>query len=224
MADATNDVLRIVVSFTHNDTSLASLQNDYSESGLGLSVCRLMARRLWGDVVVDQQEAGRLRYVIILPIDARKASQEAYPRRSGDKDIDLLEELSQERNAEIQATLNSRASLPHVLIGMSDNASLYRNQHLFDVTVTRTTDDLRDAFGKTDPDIIFIDSHLPGTVSPEALIADIHQMSPQTPIIVTDDYAQRPLHRHIQRLGARYLITNPLSLRKVNMMIKKYLK
>jgi DNA-binding response OmpR family regulator len=107
---------------------------------------------------------------------------------------------------------------------MRDNASLYSNQHLFDVTVTATTDEFREEFDRLDPDIVFLDSSLPGQMMVFDLIAYMHDKAPETPIIITDDYGQRALHKRVQQLGARYLLNNPLSLRKVNLMIKKYLK
>jgi hypothetical protein len=45
-----------------------------------------------------------------------------------------------------------------------------------------------------------------------------------TPVIVTAQYATRTLHHRVQEDGARYLLNNPITLRKINMMIKKYLK
>jgi DNA-binding NtrC family response regulator len=86
------------------------------------------------------------------------------------------------------------------------------------------TDDFKKAFDEMDPDIVFLDSSLPGKVQVFDLITHMHNQSPETPIIITDDYGQRTLHKRVQQLGARYLLNNPLSLRKVNMMIKKYLK
>ena len=223
--DKATDTLRITTTFSGGDVSLHSVNASYSESGLGLSVCRLMAKRLLGDVQVEQPAPDRISYVIILPLDVCKAADGAAGGRDGERDDrDLLDELSQERNADDEAQLPSRSSLPHVLIGMSDDNSLYRNQHLFDVTITTDTETLLKTFGVISPDIVFLDSHLPGRLPVMDLIRQLHQLSPDTPIIVTDDYAQRPLHRQVQQLGARYLLNNPLSLRKVNMMIKKYLK
>jgi CheY-like chemotaxis protein len=187
-----------------------------------------MAKRLFGDVQVIQQDTGKLKYVITLPLDARKvANQLSFKHiddHSGEKPEDVLDELNREHDAEAEELLQSRASLPHVLIGMRENASLYSNQHLFDVTVTATTDEFREEFDRLDPDIVFLDSSLPGQMMVFDLIAYMHDKAPETPIIITDDYGQRALHKRVQQLGARYLLNNPLSLRKVNLMIKKYLK
>ncbi len=224
--DYPNDLLRITVTCSGTTTTEADTHTSYTESGLGLSVCRLMAKRMYGSVHVEQIEPGKLKYIVTLPLDARKAANQ-YSFQRGVEDAksgDALEELTREREAEANEILQNRASLPHVLIGMRDNTSLYSNQHLFEVTVTSNTDELEAAFAQMDPDIVFIDSSLPGNLQVFDLITLMHQKAPETPIIVTDDYGQRPLHKRIQRLGARYLLTNPLSLRKVNMMIKKYLK
>ena len=224
--DYPNDLLHITVTCSGTTTTEADTHTSYTESGLGLSVCRLMAKRMYGSVHVEQIEPGKLKYIVTLPLDARKAANR-YSFQRGVEDAksgDALEELTREREAEANEILQNRASLPHVLIGMRDNTSLYSNQHLFEVTVTSNTDELEAAFAQMDPDIVFIDSSLPGNLQVFDLITLMHQKAPETPIIVTDDYGQRPLHKRIQRLGARYLLTNPLSLRKVNMMIKKYLK
>ena len=224
--DYPNDLLHITVTCSGTTTTEADTHTSYTESGLGLSVCRLMAKRMYGSVHVEQIEPGKLKYIVTLPLDARKAANRySFQRGAEDaKSGDALEELTREREAEANEILQNRASLPHVLIGMRDNTSLYSNQHLFEVTVTSNTDELEAAFTQMDPDIVFIDSSLPGNLQVFDLITLMHQKAPETPIIVTDDYGQRPLHKRIQRLGARYLLTNPLSLRKVNMMIKKYLK
>lgn len=215
VVDKEQDVLRITVSYTGGGTIANETRTAFTESGLGLSVCRLIAKRLWGNIQVEQSDASKLRYIISLPLNAHRMEK---------KEEDLLDELSRERVAEVEASTQSRAALPHVLIGMRRDDSLYRNQHLFDVFITTTTEELKAAFERQDPEIVFIDSSLPGKLSVLDLIAFMHRQAPDTPIIVTDDYAQRPLHKQVKALGARYLISNPLSLRKVNMMIKKYLK
>ncbi len=224
--DAQRELLHISVTCSGTSTTEADTHTAYTESGLGLSVCRLMAKRMFGSVTVEQREPNRLTYVITLPLDARKAANQfAYsPLSSAEGTGDLLDELTRQRQAEAEVALQSRAALPHVLIGMRDNSGLYANQHLFEVTVTSTTDDFKAAFDKMDPDIVFLDSSLPGQWQVFDLIVYMHAKALQTPIIITDDYGQRTLHKRVQQLGARYLLNNPLSLRKVNLMIKKYLK
>ena len=230
--DEPTETLRIMATYS-GQGSMSTVSADgnaaYSMSTLGQSVSRLIAKRMWGDITAETGEQDRLRYVITLPLDARKPIMQAFPSRAytaneEKKDLDLLDELKLEREAENEALMNSRAALPQVLIGLSSDASLYRNQHLFEVLVTRTTDELADSFTTNDPHIVFVDSHLPGTLSVNDLITRLHRQSPDTPIIVTDDTAPRHLHKQVQQLGARYLLNNPLTLRKVNMMIKKYLK
>ena len=228
IVDQAREELAISVTCVGTSTTEAETHTTYTESGLVLSVCRLMAKRLFGDVQVIQQDTGKLKYVITLPLDARKvANQLSFKHiddHSGEKPEDVLDELNREHDAEAEELLQSRASLPYVLIGMRDNASLYSNQHLFDVTVTATTDEFREEFDRLDPDIVFLDSSLPGQMMVFDLISYMHDKAPETPIIITDDYGQRALHKRVQQLGARYLLNNPLSLRKVNLMIKKYLK
>ena len=219
--------LTVTLAYTGGDGQMMST-NTYTESGLGLSVCRLMAKRLWGDVMVEQIEAGKLKYIITLPLDVRKVGRNGYYRSVGDgmdnQGVDVLDELSQERAAEAEALQNSRTALPQVLIGMSREDSLYRNQHLFEVNITTSTDQLLEAMLQHEPDIVFVDTNLQGSIPVLELISKIHGIAPNLPIIVTDDYALRPLHKQVRQLGARYMLTNPLSLRKVNMMIKKYFK
>ena len=188
----------------------------YGETSFGLSVNRLMARRMHGTVSLDALEGGRIRYVISLPIDATQTSHDAAP-------ADTLEELLHDHETQQTAVQRQRDALPHVLIGVRDDMTLYENQHLFEVTMTMTTDQLQAAFEQEDPDIVFVDYNLPGNVSVSKLITQMRKARPETPIIVTDDYAKRPLHRQIRQLGANYMLTNPLSLRKVNQMIKRYL-
>jgi len=216
VADPANGQLRLSITYSGPSVTTADTHSVFSESGLGLSVCRLIAKRLWGSLHLERPEEDKLRYLILLPLDGGKLVEK--------KDLDVLDQISQERMAELEAQQASRSSLPRVLIGMRQEDSLYRNQHLFDVSITTTTDKVKEMFDLSDPDIVFIDSSLPGTIPVLELISHIHRQAHDTPIIVTDDYAQRPLHRQVKALGARYLISNPLSLRKVNIMIKKYLK
>ena len=226
--DTSKDTLFITVACSGTSTTEADTHTSYTESGLGLSVCRLMAKRMYGNVQVEQLELGKLKYIITLPLDARKAANQfSFQRREDGMEMetrDVNDVFSHQSEGESDDMLQNRASLPHVLIGMRDNTTLYRNQHLFEVTVTSTTDEFKTSFDKMDPDIVFLDSSLPGQMQVFDLITYMHTKTPQTPIIITDDYGQRPLHKRIQQLGARYLLNNPLSLRKVNMMIKKYLK
>ncbi len=226
VVDALKEVLRISVSCLGTNATEAETHTSYTESGLGLSVCRLMAKRMFGHIQVEQQELGKMKYIITLPLDARKAANQYSFKRgyAAEESGDVLEELSREREAEAEVMMQNRASLPHVLIGMRDNVTLYSNQHLFEVTVKATTDEMMQTFDEMDPDIVFLDSSLAGNMQVFDLISYMHDKAPETPIIITDDYGQRTLHKRIQQLGARYLLNNPLSLRKVNMMIKKYLK
>ncbi|MBR5715817.1 MAG: hybrid sensor histidine kinase/response regulator [Bacteroidales bacterium] len=226
--DLPKDVLYITVTCSGTSTTEAKTHTSYTESGLGLSVCRLMAKRMYGSVQLEQQELGKLKYTITLPLDARKVTNQ-FSVQLGNTDenvktVDVLDELKREHETEAEEILQNRALLPHVLIGMRDKSSLYSNQHLFDVTVTSTTDEFKNVFDTIDPDIVFLDSSLPGRMQVFDLITYMHEKTPETPIIITDDYGQRPLHKRIRQLGARYLLNNPLSLRKVNLMIKKYLK
>jgi len=224
-ADAVRNTLCVTLAYSGSDVQITPMTT-YTESGLGLSVCRLMAKRLWGDVRVEQFEAGKLKYIITLPLDSRKAGRNGiglHQNATADG-MDVLDELSQQREAEAEALQNSRSALPQVLIGMSQEDNLYRNQHLFEVNITTSTDALLKALDHHEPDIVFVDTNLKGSLPVMDLIAKLHAERPHLPIIVTDDYALRPLHKQVRQLGAQYMLTNPLSLRKVNMMIKKYFK
>ncbi len=182
---------------------------------MGVSVCRLLVKRLCGNMSVKRLDHGQVQYFITLPFDPRQLTS--------------LEEGGEEKAADTvpsvdEDELESHLTLPHVLIGLTEDAELYQNQHLFDVSVSNSTDTMLDAFQTLDPDIVFIDHNLPGSISVHDLIRQMSTLHPETPIIVSSDYAERSLHKQVQQLGARYLITNPLSLRKVNMMIKRFLK
>ena len=229
IVDQPAEQLRITVSSSGTGVASSDRASVYNLTSLGQSVTRLIAKRMWGDIVVEPLESGRQRYVVTLPLDARRSIIQAFPSASskaamGKEDSDLLDELTLEHEAEAEAQQNSRAALPHVLIGMSSDASLYRNQHLFEVTVTCSTDELASALDNVAPDIVFVDTNLQGQLPVNSLLAQIHASMPDVPIIATADVAQRSLHKQVRSLGASYLLTNPLTLRKVNMMIKRYLK
>ena len=201
-------------------TGASASVDDRMERGLGLSVCRLMAKRLWGDIVVVQ-EGSRIHYRITLPLDAGKASGEPQVEEK----VDVFDEIEAERQAEQKAAAALKSALPNVLIGVHGETTVFfGGQHLFNATVVDNTDELLREFELHQPEIVFVDYNLRGTLTPLDAVSRMRERSDDTPIIVTSDYAPRALHRQIHALGAQYLLTNPLSLRKVNLMIRKYLK
>jgi DNA-binding NtrC family response regulator len=116
------------------------------------------------------------------------------------------------------------SALPKVLIGLNADSDLYNSQHLFRVTLAHTTDDFQRLFRQETPDIVFIDYNLRGQLPVRQLLEQLCNEADKTPIIVTSDYATRPLHRELRQMGVAYLMSNPMSLRKVNVMVKRYLK
>ncbi len=198
-----------------------SCTNALIEGGLGLSVCRILAKRLWGDVTMRRLDGGRVEYVITLPVDARRYIQMASMEPS---ETDTLDEISDELDLEQEMRESDRSSLPLVLLGLTEGADLYENQHLFESTICLTTDGVLQSFRSSTPEMVFIDNRLQGEISVDHLVAMLHDLHPDVPIIVTDDEAQRPLHKHLCQIGASYLLPNPLTQRKVNMMIRRYLK
>lgn len=214
-----SDTLLITVTCTENEKSIVDFDKQISEAGLGLSVCRLVAQRLYGDIEVVNDEAGRIQYQILLPVDPAALQDDSTIKLS------VLDEFEDDDFEKEQIGVgNELTARPHVLIGLTSETDLFQNQHLFEVATIHTTDGILRKFEDKEPDIVFVDSNLKGAISVSDLITEIRKISSDTPIIVTADYAVRPLHKRIRQLGAQYLLTNPLSLRKVNVMIKKYLK
>ncbi len=199
------------------DQVYAQTQEISNDVGLGMSVCRLLAKRMWGSIQVKRLSQGQVQYSVTIPVDARQLGSYVEPQ-----DKDPLDE--QDETDEQEKDAEDRSMLPHVLIGLTADAELYQNQHLFDVSICANTDATFKEYEALDPDIVFIDHNLPGQLSVNDLIRKMSALHPDTPIVVSSDFAERSLHKLVQQLGARYLLTNPLSLRKVNMMIKKYLK
>ncbi len=190
---------------------------DTSSEMIGTSVCRLLVKRLCGTFQVKRLDKGQIQYLITLPFDPRGAiSFEGEEEKEHSTTTDLMEVPE---NVSVD-----RSMLPHVLIGMTDDSEIYQNQHLFDVSICKSTNEMLETYPSLNPDIVFLDNNLPGSVSVSESIRQMSVMYPDTPIIISSDFAERSLHKQIQQLGARYLLTNPLTLRKVNMMIKKYLK
>ncbi len=146
--------------------------------------------------------------------------------RDANDTFELLDEIEKEDLIEenIYGVGNEQTARPHVLIGIQTDTDIFQNQHLFEVTTVHSTDLLLGFFIEKEPEIVFIDNNLKGSISVFDLIEEIRKRSADTPIIVTADYAVRPLHKKVRQFGGQYLLTNPLSLRKVNVMIKKYLK
>lgn len=224
------ETVQFSVSCTESDAQLGNLDMVLTEVGMGLSLCRLLAKRLYGDVEVRQTEDHRLHYIISLPLNAARAASMPCEGVSGavslanDPDNDDL--FGDDGTYSDMSAHAAVLSQPHIsiLLGTMANADHFRKQTLFNVIVADTTDSVISHYQSANPDIVFIDYNLPGSVQIDSAIGQMHQIHPDTPIIVTAQYATRPLHHRIHDDGARYLLCNPLSLRKINMMIKKYLK
>ena len=213
------DTLLITVTCSENEKSIEDFETQISEAGLGLSVCRLVARRLYGEIEVVNDESGRIQYQIMLPVDPANIQDDSLIK------LNVLDELEDdEYEGEVFGVGNELTARPHVLIGVQTETDIFQNQHLFEVSTMHSTDSMLKQFTTNEPDIVFVDSNLKGNLSALDLIAEIRKISADTPIVVTADYAVRPLHKKVRQLGAQYLLSNPLSLRKVNVMIKKYLK
>jgi len=219
----TPQTIQFCVSCTESEAHFGNLEMVLTEDGMSLSLCRILAKRLMGEVEVRQSEDRRLHYLITLPVDARRLIGQAGITGgvNDDEEEDFDEDLSELAGGDENNFENLRAS---VLIGSTSAVDLFQNQHLFHVSVASNTDDVWRMYEQNDPDIVFVDYNLPGTAQIDETIARMHQLHPDTPILVTAQYATRPLHHRIRQDGARYLMSNPLSLRKINMMIKKYLK
>ena len=217
--------LLITVTCTENERIIEDFEQNITEAGLGLSVCRLVAQRLYGEIHVVADGQGRIQYQITLPLDATNLCDDDADVSDCIK-LDVLDELTTDEDyiGEPFGIGNEMTARPHVLIGVQTDTDIFQNQHLFEVATVRTTDSLMSHFAEHEPDIVFADSNLKGELSTFELITEIRKISADTPIIITADYAARPLHKKVRQLGAQYLLTNPLSLRKVNVMIKKYLK
>ncbi|MBR0036482.1 MAG: hybrid sensor histidine kinase/response regulator [Bacteroidales bacterium] len=222
-----DNFVQFSVSCTDSNVQVGNMDLVLTESGMGLSVCRLLAKRLYGDVEVRQTEDRRLHYLITLPVHAKQYEASDYKSDSAEGMSDVFDELE----AEMEVTGDDREEALElsrmqvsVLIGTSANTDIFQHQHLFNMKVAANTDNVMRLFKEQDPDIVFVDYNLPGQLQIDDMIAQMHALHPETPIVVTAQYATRPLHRRVTGEGARYLLTNPLSLRKINMMIKKYLK
>lgn len=221
-----SDHVQFCVSCTNCDVQMGNMDLVLTEGGMGLSVCRLLAKRLYGDVEVTLTDDRRMHYIITLPVHSSQYNVQYLPKDEAD-DIDDFGQLEvgmgpEESDADMELEL--RRMQVSVLIGTSANIDIFRDQHLFNMKVATDTDSVMKLFLKQDPHIVFIDYNLPGQLQIDDMIAQMHRNQPTTPIVVTAQYATRPLHHRVVGEGARYLLANPLSLRKINMMIKKYLK
>lgn len=217
------ETIQFGISCTESEAHVGNLEMVLTEDGMSLSLCRLLAKRLYGEINVVQSEDRRLQYIITMPVDAMGSSDKA--ALAEDDDLEAEPNLPEDELIQLaDQEEGSSGVVASVLIGSSASSDIFRNQHLFNVQVVQDTDSLWKHYQQTNPDIVFVDYNIPGTLQIDEAIQRMHQLHDDTPIIVTAQYATRPLHRRIQNDGARYLLNNPLSLRKINQMIKKYLK
>ncbi len=212
------DYFTLTITCINGDATTEHLQSVKTESGLGLSVSRMMLQRLWGKIDVTKDDDGKIYYTITLPTDIYKATGEQSTK------LDVFDELPGGSVETYPRGEMSAQGLPLVLIGILGDASIFRDQHLFRAITAKTSDEVESLFREHRPDMVFIDYNLKGNVAPLDSVAMMRKESADTPIVVTADYAHRILHRKVRDLGAQYLLTNPLTLRKVNEMIRKYLK
>jgi CheY-like chemotaxis protein len=220
-ATPTTDTFRLTITCTDNEMSGADLNQVLTESGLGLSVCRLLAKRMFGEIEILQTGEKLMQYQVTLPLDARKAMGAKLTKLCVDEEPTLP---APARPAGPTPEEMHLSALPKVLIGLNADSDLYNSQHLFRVTLAHTTDDFQRLFRQETPDIVFIDYNLRGQLPVRQLLEQLCNEADKTPIIVTSDYATRPLHRELRQMGVAYLMSNPMSLRKVNVMVKRYLK
>jgi CheY-like chemotaxis protein len=213
----------LIITCTENEMSGAELSTVLTESGLGLSVCRLLAKRMYGTIEVVQTGDKLMQYRITLPLDARhgKDASSRMTKLCVDDDPMPAETPAYNHPTVEEAHLSA---LPKVLLGLAQDSDIYNSQHLFHVRIEHTTDEFWEAFKSSRPDIVFVDYNLRGSMSMGVLLERLCQDATKTPIIVTSDYASRPLHKELSRMGVTYLLSNPMSLRKVNVMVKRYLK
>jgi len=205
-----NDQLQLTVACTDSHAQQSSLEMVLTESGMGLSICRLLVQRLQGTIDVLHTADDKVQYVVTLPLSITQ-KEEDFIR------LDVFDELEDE-------IVDDMVTGIRVLAGSMGDTGLLEHQHLFHLVSARNTDELWRRFQEEDPEIVFVDYNLPGSLQIDELIQRIHQQEPDTPIIVTAQYATRVLHHRVRREGASYLLSNPMSLRKVNMMIKRFLK
>ena len=221
-----NDMIQFCVSCTDCLTQYGNLDFVLTESGMSLSVCRLLAKRLGGDVCVRHTEDNRLHYIVTFPTNAARPFDNEQNEDADDlmslNDVDEDDQSDENYDKDTEREISAKHAT--VLIGSTDTSNSFRNQNLFDTFIVDSTEKVWKFFQVQNPDMVIVDYNLPGQMQIDTLLVQMHALYPDTPIVVTAQYATRPLHRRIQQNGARYLINNPLSLRKINMMIKKYLK
>lgn len=186
------------------------------EGGMGLGVCRILAKRLWGDITMRKVK-NNVEYVVALPTDARQFLSNVPP----DREQDTLDEITEEQ---APANGDRNQSLPQLLLGLTESFELFEEQHLFESKICKTTDAILSASRKNRYDMVFLDNRLKGRVSFWKLIEQLHAESPEMIIIVASEDASRAYHKHLRQLGAQYLVTNPITQRKVNMMVRRYIK
>ena len=228
--DLESESVVIAISSGNLSDFYASSETLIKEKSLGLSVCRLLATRMMGDVKLERTSNQTITFIITLPIDvtiAKRSKSNVSPIKlyvEGET-VEPYEEVSKGKTiGDADGAQIARLGV-HVALGISETGQqMLEGQHLFEVSKAPSTQELLSLVRETNPDIVFLDYNLQGTLSSFELIDAIKRERPETPVIVTSDYAHRVLHRQVKALGARYLITNPLTIRKVNTMIKRYLK
>lgn len=208
-----DETVHLTISCTDCEMQSGNFDLVLTESGMGLSICRLLVARLNGSLEVHLPEPGKVQYVAQLPLKLESDSQIK---------LDVFDELDDDQIPE-----STKGGAPiSVLIGTSSNTKMFENQHLFRLSTARNTDEFWRKYQEEQPDIVFVDYNLPGSLQIDQLIMRMRMLEGNidVPIIVTAQYATRVLHHKVTEEGATYLLPNPISLRKVNIMIKRFLK
>lgn len=187
----------------------------YSEEALGLGVCRLLAGRIHASVDVSQSGDGHISYDISIPLVTRLSNAQTH--------LNVLDEPLVQQHRRQSKTDDGKLKVK-VLMGLPEKTDLFEEHNLFEAVVAVTSEDLLSQLRQSGPGIIFVDDQLPGKVSLDELLAQLSNLVPEVPIILVSSRIDRANRHHVEQLGAQYLQSAPLTVRKVNAMIHRYLR
>lgn len=199
-----------------NPLANVKAQADYSEESLGLGVCRLLGGRIHAMVDVHQSADGSISYDIAIPIVSRSSDLSS-------TQLNVLDESPALQHRAVKESRRERGKV-QALLGLRQEATLFVDQRLFGATVAESTDLLLEQFHQSHPDILFIDEHLGGRIPLDELLPQLSRLAPEVPLIVVSPDIDRSNRHRIEELGAQYLLSAPLTVRKVNSMIHRYLR
>lgn len=208
------DMSRLFQPFTQLDSALS---RQYAGTGLGLSLISRMVEMHGGGIAVESEVGQGSRFTVTLPYASLKER------------VESSEEATFTAEPAILSSEAALAVSPCVLLAEDNELAIsmftdYLQVQGFQVVIARNGYEALERAGEEKPDIILMDTHMPGMDGLEAtrrLKADDHLAA--IPIIIMTALAMPMDRERCLAAGANDYLSKPVSLQEMVKTIRTYL-